>query len=741
MSALVWRQLNFPSDLESEQVLDFLRALAMRPRRGLWLVTSPVVFEVRADHTGVSHWLGTGQSMSPAVLAQLHVHLPNLRVLNDAETGGGHESVSAGRVWELRLSAQRRALRTDAVEQISSALLASLHGHLSGEVIIVQWIIGPWLPRPAVKPVAAQVRRSWLDVGGTGARVPADSEEALSLKHKQAEPVFGVVGRIAVVANGRDRQLRLLKQVVGALQLARASGVGLVRRFLPFTRRRFQHFAMPSIAWPCCLNAAELVGIIGWPVGHPVLAGLTYGGGRQLPPAQELLVSQAQLNALDDDKRGNRSRFRIVGASSFPGRDGYLSLSARDALQHCLVIGPTGSGKSELLGQLILQDINAGRAVVVIDPKGTDLIDAVLDRLPKDRLDDVVLVDPAERVRPVGLNVLVGADPELQADQVVHIFTEVYGNDVIGPRSRDILHSGVLTLAKAGGYSICDLPTLLTNPAMRGRVLSRLRDPFALEPFWSWFEHSIGEAERQTVIAPLMNKLRPFQRSALRNLLGAAKPRFAMRDVFTKRRIVLVSLGKGVIGPETAQLLGALIVSQLWNATLSRAMIEPTRRHPTMVYLDEFASVVKLPTSLGDVLAQARGFGVGLTIAAQHIAQLPAAIRADALNNTKSKVTFQLGSDDAAVFARQLGSGLRPDDLQSLGRFEIYAALTHGSRTLPAASAVTLPLAAALGTAGRARGLSRARYGLDAKQIRQELLERGGHNAPEGPVGQARRRP
>ena len=736
MSALSWYQLGFPNDLDSKAVLDLFRSLAMRPRRGPLLGTSPVIFEVRADRHGLSHWLGVSESSNSAVLAQLHVHVPNIRVSGDDD----RPNAQAHRVWELRLSSHRRSLRTDASEHISSALLASMQGHRPNEAVVLQWIVGPWLPRQVVKPANAREARSWIDIGSTDSRVPNDSEEALSLRKKQTEPVFGVVGRVAVVADDRGRKLRLLKQIVGALQLARQPGTGLVHRFLPAsaTRRRFRRFAVPNIAWPCSLNAAELVGVIGWPVGHPVLAGLTYAGGRQLPAVRKLVMTDAQLAA---DRTLTPPRARVVGKSTYPGLEGYLTLPAREALQHCLIVGPTGSGKSELLAQLILQDINAGRAVVAIDPKGSDLIEAVIDRMPEHRLRDVVLIDPAERIRPVGLNVLAGTDPELVADQIEHIFTEIYGVDGLGPRSRDILHSSALTLALAGGNTICDLPALLTNPAMRRRVLAAVHDPLTLGPFWRWFESTVSDTERATVVAPLQNKLRQFQKSALRNIVGQSSPGFAMRDVFTKRRILLVSLGKGVIGPQSAQLVGALIVSQLWNATLSRSAIAPERRHPVMVYLDEFADVVKLPTSLGDVLAQARGLGVGVTLAAQHAQQLPASLRADALANTRSKIVFQLGSDDGALFARQLGGGLEAVDIQSLGRFEIYASLAYGSRTTAPASAVTLPLPRAQGMSQRIRAASREAFGRDAGEIKAALLARSGYDEqPDGPVGRTGRK-
>jgi hypothetical protein len=573
----------------------------------------------------------------------------------------------------------------------------------------------------------------------TDPQSPADSEAAAALRKKQAEPIFGVTGRIAVEAESTARQRRLLHHVLGTLQLSRQPGAGLIRRrLLPVVARyRYATSYQPGVSWPCVLNAAELVSIAAWPVGHPVVAGMRYGGGRQLPPARELLITDSKFDAMNAHRRAS---LRVVGRTTYPGRAGLLMQPTRDALQHTLVVGPTGSGKSELLTRLILADVAAGRGVVAIDPKAGDLIDAVIDRLPPNRLDDVVVFDVAERERPIGVNVIAGERPELVVDQVVHIFGELYGAEGLGPRSRDILHSGLLTLARVGGYTICELPALLTNVSFRRRLTGAIDDPLGLGPFWAWYS-ALGDSERAAVIAPLMNKLRPF---VLRfpNILGQAQPRVSMLDVFTKRRVVLISLAKGIVGPQSAQLLGALLVSQLWNATLSRAAIPAERRHPVSVYLDEFADIVRLPTSLGDMLAQARGLGVGITLAAQHIHQMPPAVRADALANARSKIVFQLASDDAAVFAKQLGGGLQPTDLQALPRFEVYAGLVHGQSVLPPASAVTVPLGQSAGTADRVRSASRQAFGRDADDVHRELFARlGHHETPSDEVGRTRRSP
>src|SRR5262249_20298947 len=263
-----------------------------------------------------------------------------------------------------------------------------------------------------------------------------------------------------------------------------------------------------------------------------------------------------------------RLRGRILGRANAPGEDRLLGLSIDDARHHLHCIGPTGVGKSTLLARLILQDASAGRSVVVVEPKG-DLINDVLTRLPTARLADVVVIDPSDHANPVGLNPLLphGRSPELIADQVLAVFHGLWASNW-GPRLQDILHSSLLTLAGRDDASLCLLPALLTNPIVRQRLRAQVDDPVALEPFWAWFD-SISDAERQQSIAPVLNKLRPFLlRESVRAIVGQVQPRFRIDEIFTKRRIVLVSLAKGLVGTESAALLGSLFIAELWQAVL-----------------------------------------------------------------------------------------------------------------------------------------------------------------------------
>jgi hypothetical protein len=218
-----------------------------------------------------------------------------------------------------------------------------------------------------------------------------------------------------------------------------------------------------------------------------------------------------------------------------------------------------------------------------------------------------------------------------------------------------------------------------------------------------------------------MNKLRPFlMRPQLRAMLGQSRPRFDIREVFTGRKILLVDLSKGQLGSETAALLGGLVISQLWQATLSRSAIDPARRHPVFVTIDEFQDYLVLPTDLGDALGQARGLGVGFALAHQHLQQLDASTRAAVLANARNRVAFQLAHDDARVMAA--GRAVpEAEDFTSLAAFECYVQLVAGDAVQPWASARTLPPPEVTSDAAIVRNLSRQRYGTPRAEVDAEV--------------------
>jgi hypothetical protein len=476
------------------------------------------------------------------------------------------------------------------------------------------------------------------------------------------------------------------------------------------------------------LNISELTALLGWPIGNPYLAGVTYRGGRQLPAARSALTTT----------RPETGHARVVGESTFPGQSGRLvQLQPVDALQHLQVIGPTGSGKSALLSRLIAADIAAGRSVVVIEPK-LDLISDVLTRIPTRRLGGVVLIDPTDEQFAVGLDLLGSrsGDSELAAEQFLHVIREL-NRDSWGPRTAQILHAGLTTLANAGGQSLAELPLLLTDANYRKRVLSSVQDPLGVAGVWAWFD-ALSTAEQATVVAPSLNKLGALLgRRRIRALVGQATPTFDFTQVFApgERRIVLVNLAKGVIGPEAARLIGSLVFSNLWQAALGRSAMPADQRHPVMIYIDEFQDYISgAATDFGELLAQARGLGVGLSLAHQGLFQLDPATKASVLTNARSRVVFGTSGAEAKTLATVLGNGLTADDLSSLDRFEAYASLiVDGSPAAPA-SIRTLPpsdVSRGLARPDAVRAVSRDRWARPISEVESEMLARRGYPSSE----------
>ena len=719
---LVGYRLAFPRGLEPTAVTGFVGGLAgiVAPRWRRPVVVRAVVFETTATATGIAHHLVMPKSLSSLVLSALRAALPGVGAHPDDE----HEVRRPTMAAELRVNTRHRPLAVSDATAISRAILASLQPLNQGERLVVQWSASPVGPTTA--DAASAVRPSLVgQLSGTVGPEP-DAEAVRAARVKHEAPLFVATGRIGITAISRQRAQALLSRVLAALHVANAPGAHLYRRLWPsgWVGQALAERQLPIVTYPCLLNAAELAALVAFPTGEVSLPGLRLGGCRQLAPASDIPAVG-----------------RVVAEATFPGAERPVALSVADSLRHLHVIGPTGSGKSTLLTGLIAGDMAAGRGVVVLDPKG-DLVADVLDRVPQHRLDEVVVLDPADEDRPVGLNLLAAneADRELVTEQVVGTLHNLY-HASWGPRTDDILRSAILTLVGVPGMTLAEVPLLLTDAGFRRRLVGRIDDPIALGPFWAAFE-AMSDAERAQVIGPVMNKLRAFLlRRRLRNVIGQAEPRLDLDRALATNKIVLVPLAKGLLGEEAAALIGSLVVARVWQAVQRRTDLAPQDRPLTLAYIDEFQDYLKLPMSVADVLAQARGLGLGLTLAHQHLGQLPTALQAAVLANARSRVMFQLTANDARTLAREVAPHLGPEDLQGLGAFEVVATLSTGARIAPPVTGRTLLPPEPTGQGATARHRSRITYGRDREEVEAAFRARHDGRPAAGGLGRREVRP
>lgn len=424
---------------------------------------------------------------------------------------------------------------------------------------------------------------------------------------------------------------------------------------------------------------------------------------------------------------------RVLGVvETGPCRPVYLGVV--DGRQHAHVLGATGSGKSTLLANLVLADAAAGRGVVVVDPKG-DLVDDILARLPEPALGRLVLIDPAETTAPAALNVLDGAEAEVAVDQVCGVFARIF-SAWWGPRTDDVLRSALSTLVRLPGATLADVPRLLTDAGWRAPLVATVsgpsrRDAAGLSGFWDHF-NSLSAGGQAQVIGPVMNKLRAvLGRSFARSLLGTARSSFDMAAILDGGTL-LVRLPKGKIGEDTSRLVGSLVIARVWQAATARA--GQTTRPDAVVYVDECQNFLNLPGTLADVLAEARGYHLGLVLAHQHLGQLPRDLAEAISANARNKIYFSCSPEDARVLARHTEPAVPASALSRLGDHRVAVRLVRRGRDLSAFTLATRPMPAAVGgRADAARAAARANAGRTSAQRRAEELERlRAHRRPGG---------
>jgi hypothetical protein len=719
LSTLRAFRLTFPRGLDTDEVQSFLDGLSglLLPRWKRWLTTPFVVLETHADADGIRHFLLVPESWQRSVLGLLSANLPGVRF---TPTDVPELKVTLGA--EYRLTSNQREVGGDATAT-SARLLGSLHPLGDPrEVVVVQWTLTPHSPVPPVR-IASPDEKNWFFSSAPG--VVRTSEEAGALRQKQSKPLLLACGRIAVGATNRERARTLLRQAEVGWHSVRAPGVHLQRRWIgeAAAARRTRERLAPLSEWPGAFNTAELVRLIGWPIKAISVPGLVLGGCRPLAPSPAIA-----------------SVGTVIGDSNFPSSQRPLALDLQARLRHVHLLGPTGYGKSTLMVQMIVQDLEAGFGCVVLDPKG-DLIQSVLERIPTHRLDDVIVLDPADSDQPVGINPLQSTDrdhQEVVVENLVGLFKSLYKSSW-GPRLDDILRAALLTVSGAKDGTLCEVPLILTDPTYRRRLVGRLDDPIGLESFWGQFE-AWTDAERAMAIGPVLNKVRAFtMRPRVRGIIGQSHPALSMRDVLADRRVLLVSLATGLLGDEAAALLGALVVAELWNATMARAGQPSASRHPVMAYLDEWQNFLRLPIPMSSVLAEARGLGLGLTLAHQHASQLSADVLGAVLADTRSRVVFQLPNADARLIAREMGGVLTPEDLMGLGQYEVAAQLfANGSTQIPV-TATTRSLGAPTSDANEVRQLSRQRFGVPRSEVEAAIRKRQ-QSEPAASMGRRNRR-
>jgi hypothetical protein len=681
-----------------------------------------VVFELWLTPQRARWLLGVDARIADTLPSELQAQQPGLVIvaLDDPQ----RPVPITGR--ELRFRSPAYPAKLDSATGVTAGLLHLRDELREGESIIIQWVVGP--SHSFTDYPTSQTPFDYL--GFTTPPEPGGIDQQ-AWRRKLSESLYGVRGRTGAVAADLRRAARLTRPVFSVLSLVNDRHAHLqVSRQSTRVAGQITKVMGRTRTWSSIVNAAELAVLVGWNVGELDVPGLRRAAA---PPPKNFLAS-------DTARRPGRR----LGASTYPGITGTVTMPPASYGAHVHVIGPPGVGKSTLLARWVLDEVAAGRSVVAIEPKG-DLIKDVLERLPANRRDDVVVIDPgASAALPViGLNPLAGPreDAERRADSLLHLFRELFGS-AIGPRSADVLLHALIFAARLPDGALTDVLPLLTMPGFRRLVVQQVGDPLVTRPWALWFDH-LSDAERGQVISPVANKLRVFtSRPSLRRMLGQGTPRFSLDEVFRTPHVVLINLNAGAIGPEAAAVFGSLVLNQLWEAIQRQTTKPAVKRRPVPVIVDEWQNWTA-GLDFADVLARARGAKVSFTVAHQHLDQLTPNLRAAVLANARSRVVFRPAEGDARALAANLGRPITPDDLERLPAYHALARVLVDGVPCPPFEVATPALSKPINDPNALHRASAERFGVPSAELDAAIQARweGTDHTPDAPIGLRRKQP
>jgi len=395
-----------------------------------------------------------------------------------------------------------------------------------------------------------------------------------------------------------------------------------------------------------------------------------------------------------------------------------------DRRLHMYLIGKTGTGKTTMLQNMVLDDLKEGRGAAVVDPHG-DFIEFILDRVPSYRINDVLLFDPSDFDYPIGFNLLENVDPDARnivASGLIGIFKKIWGDVSWGPRLEYILRNAILSLMAYKDSTLIGIMRILVDKVYRAKVVSKLTDP-VLKDFWLNEFEKYDPKFRTEAIAPIQNKVGQFLSSpTVRNIVGQPKSSFNLREIMDERKILLVSLPMGKIGEDNSALLGAMMITKMQLQAMERADVPEEKRADFYLYVDEFQNFAT--EAFATILSEARKYHLNLILANQYIAQMPEPVRDAVFGNIGSLVAFRVGAQDADFLATEFEPVFDANDLVNLDKYNIYLKMCIDGVTCPAFSAITLPpLQKTTQSKEKIIRLSRERYSKPRQFVEQKINE------------------
>jgi hypothetical protein len=400
-----------------------------------------------------------------------------------------------------------------------------------------------------------------------------------------------------------------------------------------------------------------------------------------------------------------------------------FGLKNDDRLRHIYTIGKTGTGKSTMLENMVIDDIQNGKGVAVVDPHG-DFIEHLMDCIPEERINDVVVFDPSDRDHPVGFNLLENIDQEQKgmiASGLIGIFQKIWAFSW-GPRLEYILRNTILALLDYPNSTMIGILKMLVDQNFRNNVINAIHDP-VIKDFWQKEFADYNDKFRSEAVAPIQNKVGQFVSSPIiRNIIGQTKSTIDMEDIMNNGKILLINLSKGKIGEDNSALLGAMMITKIQLTAMNRAKLPENERRDFYLYVDEFQNFAT--ESFATIFSEARKYHLSIIVANQYIFQMEEAVREAIFGNVGTIISFRVGASDAPFLTKEFAPVFEESDLVNLDKYHVYIKMSIDGVTSPGFSAITLPpKSEPLGFKDKIIEVAREKYSRPREQVENDIIQ------------------
>ena len=653
-------------------------------------LTSPAFFPISTyknlEKDPLATITNTLSKISPDEGAAIQVVIRPLRKKTWKKTGGKVlAKIREGKSIKVAISESGRSWFVDLLMEINNVFIGQ-KGKEKPEELITK---GPVVDEAIIQAIQSKVQKQVFEVNIRLMTAGKDKERAKEiLTHLE-----GAFGQFSVYSMNSFKSMERKKK-------------GLKKLIYDFSFRNF----IP--AQSNILNIEELTGIYHFPTHYietPYIK--TSKTGSAAPPAEL------------PEKGPN-----LIGKTSFRGeeKDIYFA-SKEDRRRHFYIIGQTGTGKTSLLQEMVRQDIENGDGVAVIDPHG-ELIDDTLANIPKERLEDVVLFEPFEINRPMGLNMLEYDTPEQKdfaVQEMISIFHKLFPPEIIGPMFEHYMRNAMLALMadKNEPGTLVEIPRMFTDDNFMQEKLSRVKDPI-VKNFWLKEWKQTTGATRSDMLGYVVSKVGRFiENEMMRNIIGQSHSGFDLEKIMNKKMIFLANLSKGMTGEVNSSLLGLILVSKLQMAAMKRAKTSEEERQDFYLYIDEFQNFTT--DSIATILSEARKYRLNLILSHQYIPQLEEEIRDAVFGNVGTLGAFRIGANDAEFLEKQFEPEFSRFDLVNIDNFNLVIKMLINNKVSSAFSFQTImPKKGNIKQVEAIKKISKLKYGREKGLVESEIAKR-----------------